>query len=368
MAELELRKVERWHLRQVVLDDLSLKAPSGRITALLGDEESGRLTALKVIAGIEKPQGGSILIDGEDVVGDKEGIREAATVFRAAALMPHKTAFENIAYPLRIARFDREAIEARVLAVGEHFGLTDVLTLRPKKLTAIQCYQIGLARALVRDPAVYLFELPPEDERVTRQLAISEMKRLRDEFGRTVVYAAELRRLGAGDCRLGRRPPRGAQAADGQPAEDGRVARHTPGGPAPRCQGPGCARDGRRRRCGHGKPQGRHHAHAPLRIERCGRRRARHPCHLAGAYPARRRRGGLPAGAVLPVQRARPAGAGPGRRAATGTAEATGEKEGPAAISAGPGDVSRRFEAAMFCRVAVLATNDPASIGDYINM
>ena len=190
MAELELRKVERWHLRRTVLDGLSLKAPSGRITALLGDEESGRLTALKVIAGIEKLQGGSILIDGEDVVGDKEGIREAATVFRAAALMPHKTAFENIAYPLRIARFDQETVAARVLAVGEHFGLTDVLTLRPKKLTDVQCYQIGLARALVRDPAVYLFELPPEDEKVTRQLAISEMRRLRDEFGRTVVYAA----------------------------------------------------------------------------------------------------------------------------------------------------------------------------------
>ena len=190
MAELELRKVDRWHHRRVILDELSLKAPSGRITALLGDEESGRLTALKVIAGIEKPQGGSILIDGEEVLGQREGIREAATVFRTAALMPHKTALENIAYPLRIARFDRETIQARVLAVSEHFGLTDVLTLRPKKLTDVQCYQIGLARALVRDPGIYLFELPTEEDTVLRNLAIDEMKRLRDEFGRTVVYAA----------------------------------------------------------------------------------------------------------------------------------------------------------------------------------
>ena len=92
-------------------------------------------------------------------------MREAATVFRSAALMPHKTAFDNIAYPLRIGRFDRETIEARVLAVGEHFGLTDVLTERPKRLTDVQCYQIGLARALVRDPGVYLFELPAEEDR-----------------------------------------------------------------------------------------------------------------------------------------------------------------------------------------------------------
>ena len=190
MAELELRKVDRWQHRRVILDELSMKAPSGRITALLGDEESGRLTALKVIAGIEKPQGGSILIDGEDVLNQRVGVREAATVFRTAALMPHKTAFENIAYPLRIARFDREAIEARVLAVGEHFELTDVLALRPKKLTDVQCYQIGLARALVRDPGVYLFELPTEEDPVLRRLAIGEMRRLRDEFGRTVVYAA----------------------------------------------------------------------------------------------------------------------------------------------------------------------------------
>jgi len=190
MAELELRKVDRWHHRRIILDELSLKAPSGRITALLGDDESGRLTALKVIAGIEKAQGGSILIDGEEVLGQREGIREAATVFRTAALMPHKTALENIAYPLRIARFDNETIEARVLAVSEHFGLADVLTLRPKKLTDVQCYQIGLARALVRDPGVYLFELPTEEDPVLRRLAIGEMKRLRDEFGRTVVYAA----------------------------------------------------------------------------------------------------------------------------------------------------------------------------------
>ena len=191
MAELELRKVDRWHHRQVVLDELSLKAPSGRITALLGDAESGRITALKVIAGIEKPQGGSILIDGEDVTREKAGIRSAATVFRTAALMPHKTAFDNIAYPLRLARLDQETIEARVLAVGEHFGLMDVLTLRPKKLTDVQCYQIGLARALVRDPAVYLFELPADEDSVIRDLAVSEMRRLKDEFGRTVVYAAE---------------------------------------------------------------------------------------------------------------------------------------------------------------------------------
>ena len=190
MAELELRKVDRWHQRHIVLDGLSMRAPSGRITALLGDEESGCVAALKVIAGIEKLQGGSILIDGEDVGGEKEGVREAATVFRSAALMPHKTALENIAYPLRIARFDQQTIEERVLAVAEHFGLMDVLTERPKRLTDVQCYQIGLARALVRDPGVYLFELPPEDDNVIRELAISEMRRLRDEFGRTVVYAA----------------------------------------------------------------------------------------------------------------------------------------------------------------------------------
>ena len=191
MAELELRKVERWQNRNIILNGLSMKAPSGRITALLGDEESGGLAVLKVIAGIEKLQGGSILIDGEDVGGEKVGVREAATVFRTAALMPHKTAFENIAYPLRIARFDRETIEARVLAVGEHFELMDALTERPKRLTDVQCYKIGLARALVRDPGVYLFELPPEEDSVIRELAISEMQRLRDEFGRTVVYAAD---------------------------------------------------------------------------------------------------------------------------------------------------------------------------------
>ena len=191
MAELELRGIEHWDRREVVLDGLSLKAPSARITALLGDDDSGRLTALKVIAGIEKPQDGEILIDGEDVLHEKAGIRSAATVFRTAALMPHKSAYDNIAYPLKLARLDRESIQDRVLAVADHFGLTEALALRPKKLSDAQCYRIGLARALVRDPAVYLFELPSEEDAEIRTLAVAEMKRLRDEFGRTVVYAAD---------------------------------------------------------------------------------------------------------------------------------------------------------------------------------
>ena len=191
MAELELRKVEHWQRRKRVLDGLSLKAPPGRVTALLGDADSGRVAVLKVVAGIEKAHGGAILVGGTDVTRARPGGRDVATVFRAAALMPHKSAYENIAYPLRLARFDRETIEARVAAVGEHFGLTDALDLRPRKLTDVQCYQIGLARALVRDPAIYLFELPPPDDAALRDLAIAETRRLRGEFGRTVIFATE---------------------------------------------------------------------------------------------------------------------------------------------------------------------------------
>ena len=191
MAELELRKVEHWQRRKRVLGGLSLKAPPGRVTALLGDADSGRVAVLKVVAGIEKAHGGAILVDGADVTRARPGGRDVATVFRAAALMPHKSAYENIAYPLRLARFDRETIEARVAAVAEHFGLTDALDLRPRKLTDLQCFQIGLARALVRDPAIYLFELPPPDDAALRDLAIAETRRLRGEFGRTVLFATE---------------------------------------------------------------------------------------------------------------------------------------------------------------------------------
>ena len=191
MAKLELRNVDRWHHRRLALDGLSMRAPSRRITALFGDAESGRMTALKVIAGIEKASDGEILIDGADVSQMRAGPRDVATVFRSAALMPHKSAYDNIAYPLKLARFDKETIEARVIAVGEHFDLTETLGLRPKKLTALQRYQIGLARALVRDPAIYLFELPSEEEPAIRSLAVAEMRRLRDEFGRTVLFATD---------------------------------------------------------------------------------------------------------------------------------------------------------------------------------
>jgi ABC-type sugar transport system ATPase subunit len=191
MAELKIRKVDRWHQRKLILDGLSFRAPTGRITVLLSDDETVPRTVLKVIAGIEKANDGTILIDGSDITQARTRDRDVATIFRSSALMPHKSAYDNIAYPLKLASFDKPTIETRVTAAADHFGLVAQLGLRPKKLSELQRYQIGVARALVRDPSIYLFERPAKEYATLLDVAITEMRRLRDEFGRTVVYATD---------------------------------------------------------------------------------------------------------------------------------------------------------------------------------
>lgn len=173
---------------RVILDGISFSAPRHAITVLLGDAEAGTATAIKAIAGLESVRGGTILVEGRDVAKLKAGRRNVAVVFEGHALFPHMTVFENVAYPLRVAKLERAVIERRVGEIASLLEFADVLGRRPRDIPEGLKRRAGLARAIVREPAAYLFDRPlaslDDDFRGAAREVIGF---LRERFDATIV-------------------------------------------------------------------------------------------------------------------------------------------------------------------------------------
>lgn len=192
MAEITLRGVTKIASRRYLLDNIDMTMRDGELTVLVGDAECGKVTALKAIAGIDKISSGEIFVGGTAVSSLKGGRRDVAMVFEKQGLLPHKNVYDNIAFPLHMAKVDKAEIRERVHAAARRFGLDELLTKKPKRLSEEQRHLIGIARAVVRDPAVYLFQaIQPKDGPQIRKRVMKEMVRLVREDGATVVYATD---------------------------------------------------------------------------------------------------------------------------------------------------------------------------------
>ncbi|MGD9536026.1 MAG: ATP-binding cassette domain-containing protein [Alphaproteobacteria bacterium] len=173
---------------RVVLEQVGFTAPKGAITVLAGDNESGATTAIKAVAGIERAAGGTVEIDGKDVTKLRAGRRNVALVFETHALFPHMTVFENVAYPLRVAKLGHEAIARRVGEVAELLGFTHVLNERPREVPEGLKRRAGLARAVVREPVAYLFDRPLSSlDDDYRGAARGVIAFLRERFNATIL-------------------------------------------------------------------------------------------------------------------------------------------------------------------------------------
>ena len=192
MAEIALRGVSCTSGRRYLLDNVNITMRDGELTAIVGDQDSGKVTALRAIAGIEKISGGDVFVGGASVTGLKGGRRDVAMVFEKQGLLPHKNVFDNIAFPLRMAKVDKAEARRRVQIAARRFGLQDVLDKKPKKLSEMQRHMIGIARAVVRKPAAYLFQaVQQKGGAEIRKLVVREMVRLVREDGATVIYATD---------------------------------------------------------------------------------------------------------------------------------------------------------------------------------
>ena len=171
------------------LDDVSVEIPSGSLTALLGPSGSGKSTLLRVIAGLERPDAGTVEIDGRDATGLPPQRRGVGFVFQHYAAFKHMTVRENVAFGLKVARRPKAEIRARVDELLELVQLPGLADRYPAQLSGGQRQRMALARSLAVQPSVLLLDEPfgALDARVRKELR-AWLRHLHDEVHVTTVF------------------------------------------------------------------------------------------------------------------------------------------------------------------------------------
>ncbi|MCR9135714.1 MAG: ABC transporter ATP-binding protein [Alphaproteobacteria bacterium] len=189
MGRIQLKQVKKAFGDVEVIPPLDLEINDGEFVVFVGPSGCGKSTLLRLIAGLEDTTSGSIEIDGEDATGLPPAKRGLAMVFQSYALYPHMSVRKNIAFPMRMAKVPQEEQEKRIAQAAEALNLTDYLDRRPGQLSGGQRQRVAIGRAIVREPAAFLFDEPLSNLdaalRVGMRLEISELhKRLKT----TMIY------------------------------------------------------------------------------------------------------------------------------------------------------------------------------------
>ncbi|HEY5648487.1 MAG TPA: ABC transporter ATP-binding protein [Nitrospiria bacterium] len=189
MKALELRKIEKRFGNTRVLSDLSLEVEPGSFCVLLGPSGCGKSTLLRLIAGLDSPTSGDILINGRTVTGLEPVDRDVAMVFQSYALYPHMTVRENLAFPLRLQKIGKSERDGRVREAAALLRIDGYLDRLPRELSGGQRQRVAIGRAIVRRPKLFLFDEPLSNlDAQLRSATRSELARLHQELGITVVY------------------------------------------------------------------------------------------------------------------------------------------------------------------------------------
>jgi len=172
------------------VQDLTFDVADGEFFCLLGPPGAGKTTTLRLIAGLEKPDGGEVWLGDEPMNGVPPMDRDVAMVFEDLALYPHWSAFDNIAHPLRLRRLPKAEIQQRVEDVARLLRIEPLLTRRPGTFSGGERRRVAIGRALVRRPRVLLLDQPFTDlDAKIRQEMSNELKRLQRETRQTMIYA-----------------------------------------------------------------------------------------------------------------------------------------------------------------------------------
>ena len=189
MSSVRYEAVEKRFGAVAALHALDLNVPDHAFLALLGPSGCGKTTALRILAGLELPTAGRVLIGERDVTRLQPRDRDVAMVFQSYALYPHMTVAQNIAYPLRIRKIDAAGQARRVAEVAGALEVDHLLDRRPRQLSGGQRQRIALARAIVREPAAFLMDEPLSNLDARLRLTMrGEIKRLCLRLGATTLY------------------------------------------------------------------------------------------------------------------------------------------------------------------------------------
>ena len=189
MAQVSLRDVCKVFQGSVVVDRLNLEIADGEFLVLVGPSGCGKSTTLNMIAGLETPTSGDIVINQAIVTHLPPKARKVAMVFQNYALYPHLTVAGNLGFGLKIAKIPAAEVKRRVTAIAETLGIVDLLERRPAELSGGQRQRVALGRAIIRDPAVFLFDEPLSnlDSQLRVQMRF-ELKQLHERLAATAIY------------------------------------------------------------------------------------------------------------------------------------------------------------------------------------
>src|ERR1700731_4661922 len=191
VAEVALVEVSKSFGAVEAVRGLSLSIADGEFVVLLGPTGAGKTTTLRLIAGLERPDRGNVVIQGRVVTDEVPAERDVAFVFQQYSLYPHLTVYDNLAFPLRspARRLNERDVRRRVQQVAALLHIEQKLGSRATHLSGGEMQRVAIGRALVREPAAYLMDEPLSslDAKLRAELRI-ELKRIQLEVGATIVY------------------------------------------------------------------------------------------------------------------------------------------------------------------------------------
>jgi multiple sugar transport system ATP-binding protein len=189
MSNLKLGELVKTYGQTEVLHSIDLGIQDGEFVVLVGPSGCGKSTTLRLIAGLEEITSGTIEIGGRVVNNLEPKDRDIAMVFQNYAIYPHMTVRKNIGFGLRSAKMSRADKNKRIDEIADILGMTDLLERRPNQLSGGQRQRVAIGRAMVRDPAVFLFDEPLSnlDAQLRTQMRL-EIKKLHQRVGATIVF------------------------------------------------------------------------------------------------------------------------------------------------------------------------------------
>lgn len=189
MATVNLVNISKNHGHQVILDKISLSIEKGEFVAVVGPSGCGKSTLLRLVAGLDRVTEGKILINDLCVNEIPASKRDMAMVFQNYALYPHMTVFQNMAYGLKMRGIKDPVIRHKVQEVAELLQISDFLQRKPRELSGGQKQRVAMGRAIVRSPAVFLFDEPLSnlDAKLRTELR-HEIKKLHQQLKTTCLY------------------------------------------------------------------------------------------------------------------------------------------------------------------------------------
>jgi multiple sugar transport system ATP-binding protein len=189
MAQVVLRNLNKSYDEVHAVKDVNLEIHDQEFVVLVGPSGCGKTTTLRMVAGLETITSGDVVID-DTIVNELPPMdRDIAMVFQNYALYPHMTVYDNMAFGLKMRKFNRAEIASRVQTAAEILGIEELLKRRPRQLSGGQRQRVALGRAIVRHPRVFLFDEPLSnlDAKLRVQMRV-ELKKLHERLGTTAIY------------------------------------------------------------------------------------------------------------------------------------------------------------------------------------